>query len=655
MRIAEQKIEEVRRASDIVDVIAGYVKLKKRGKNFLGRCPFHTEKTPSFNVSPDRQMYHCFGCGVGGNVFTFVMEHDKVSFVEAVRTLAERAGISLPQESSTDREYVTENEALYNVCKVAGRFFYDNMMNTVEGQLAYQYFKHRGFTEETIRMFGLGYSMNAWDALLKHGENEKLDLTLLEKAGLLIKREDAVPVGRQGSGMYDRFRGRAMFPIFSVTGRVIGFGARKLREDDAIPGKYINSPETPIYVKSRSLYGISQAKEAIREKEFAILVEGYADLISVFQAGIKNIVASSGTALTEEQIELISRYAKNITLVYDADSAGSKATLRGVDLIIEQGLDVKVATLPEGDDPDSFVKKNGGAAFEQLLSDAVSFLDFKARMFQLQGALETPEGQAEAVRSVVETLAKMKDELKRSFYVKKLAERYGLYESVLYRELEKLIGKERTRQHFAQQREEQAQAQNPVRMDSFGEPATQQALHQQSAAVPVAERELLKLILDHGNDMVHYVFSQVGLELITHAQMYRALEVILPHAERNDEWDANTLMNEVADADLRRFIADISFTKYELSKGWKEMDALPEEANPGEIAERCMIILKKTEIEKRLAENQQRMKEVSSRGDDLKHFVEQHQLLMKEKKELEVYGLAGAPPVPTDEQAAQGN
>lgn len=636
MRIGEQKIEEVRRASDIVDVISGYVKLKKRGKNFLGLCPFHTEKTPSFNVSPDRQMYHCFGCGVGGNVFTFVMEHDKVSFVEAVRTLAERAGISLPHETAPDREQVTENEALYNICKIAGRFFFDNMMNTVEGQLAYQYFKHRGFTDETIRAFGLGYSMNAWDALLKHAENEKLDLQLMEKAGLVITREDAVPAGRQGSGKYDRFRGRAMFPIFSVTGRVIGFGARKLREDDPIPGKYINSPETPIYVKSRSLYGIFHAKEAIREKEFAILVEGYADVISVFQAGIKNVVASSGTALTEEQIELISRYAKNITLVYDADSAGSKAALRGVDLIIEQGLDVKVATLPEGEDPDSFVKKNGGEAFEQLLNDAVSFLDFKARMFQVHGALETPEGQAEAVRSVVETLAKMKDELKRSFYVKRLAERYGLYESVLYRELEKLIGKERTRQHFAQQREEQAQSLNP-------EPRSEQALHQRSDAVPVAERDLLKLILDHGNEMVHYVFSHVGLELFTHPQVRRALELIIPHAERNDEWDANSLLNEIEDTELRRFLADISFTKYELSKGWQEMDAVPEEVDPGEIAERCMVLLKKTKIEALLAENQRHMKEASARGENLKGFVEQHQLLMKEKKELEVYGLASPP------------
>lgn len=391
MRIPETKIDEIRSASNIVDVISSYVSLKKRGKNFLGLCPFHKEKTPSFNVSPDKQMYHCFGCGVGGNAFTFVMELEKVSFIEAVRTLADRAGITLPTEGG-DTTQATENEGLYNVCRLAGLHFHENLMSTVEGKLALEYFHHRGFADETIRKFGLGYSMNSWDDLLKHAQAKDIDTTILEKAGLVIRRED-------NSGLYDRFRGRAMFPIFSPSGRPIGFGARKMREDDPVPGKYINSPETPVYVKSQNLYGLFHAKEAIREKENAILVEGYADLISVFQAGIENIIASSGTALTEEQILLIGRYAKNITLVYDADSAGSKATMRGVDMIIENGLEVKVAELPAGEDPDSFVRKHGGKEFQKLLDGAVTFLDFKARSFQQQGLLETPEGQTRAVRS----------------------------------------------------------------------------------------------------------------------------------------------------------------------------------------------------------------------------------------------------------------
>ncbi|MBI5474371.1 MAG: DNA primase [Ignavibacteriae bacterium] len=642
MRIPENKIEEVRHASDVVDVISNYVKLKRRGKNYIGLCPFHTEKTPSFNVSPERQMYHCFGCGVGGNVITFVMEYEKVSFVEAIRTLADRAGISLPQEGVVDdKEKITESESLYAVCRAAARFFYDNMTTTVEGQLALEYFRHRGFSDETVRAFGLGYSMNAWDTLLKFAEREKLPLEMMEKAGLLIQREDK-------SGYYDRFRGRAMFPIFAVTGRVIGFGARKLREDDPLPGKYINSPETPIYVKSKSLYGISHAKDAIREKEYAILVEGYADLISVYQAGIKNIVASSGTALTDEQIELIGRYAKKVTLVYDADSAGSKATMRGVDLIIEQGLDVRIAELPEGDDPDSFVKTNGGEAFQKLLDEAASFLDFKARLFQSQGMLETPEGQAQAVRSIVETIAKMKDELKRGFYIKSLSERYGIYESTLYRELEKLLGKERGRERIERLRDERLRDERhrDERSQSLNPESSIQQASSRPSSVPAPERDLLTLMLEHGNEMVGYVFTHVKLEHFTHPLAQKVLALIIPHLERSEKWDTNSLIDETDNVELRRFITDITFSKYELSKGWKEQGAMPEEADPGDIADSCMMILKRQELERLIAENQQHMKEAAARGEEVRRFAEHHQLLMREKKDLEMYGLTGEREVP---------
>lgn len=632
MRIPEAKIDEIRNASDIVDVISGYVKLKKRGKNYLGLCPFHTEKTPSFSVSVERQMYHCFGCGAGGNVFTFVMEYEKVSFVEALRTLAERAGIALPQEGVEEGEKATETEELYNACRAAAKFFHNNMINTVEGKLALEYFKHRGFTEETIRSFGLGYSMNAWDSLLRFAESEKLSIPLLERAGLLVKRED-------NAKYYDRFRGRAMFPIFSATGRVIGFGARKLRDDDPLPGKYVNSPETPIYVKSRTLYGISHAREAIREREYAILVEGYADLISVYQAGIKNVVASSGTALTPEQIELIGRYARKVVVVYDADSAGSKAALRGVDLIIEQGLDVRIAALPEGDDPDSFVKKHGGDAFQQLLDEAVSFIDFKARMFQLQGDLDSPERQTEAVRSIVGTLAKMKDELKRSFYIKNVAERYGIYESTLYRELEKIIGKERTRERYERQRHEAALTVEQA------EPA-ESPITPASAEVPAVERDLLRLMIDHGPEMVRFVFSHVSLEHFHHPKTLRVLAMILARVERNEACDAATLIDQADDAEIRHFIADVTFSKYDLSKGWQELDALPEEADPGEVAERCLMILKRQELDRLLAENQKQMKQAATQHKDLRPFLEIHRQLLFEKKDLEAYGLTGERTVP---------
>lgn len=616
MRIPDTKIDDVRTASDIVDVVSSHVSLKKRGKNYVGLCPFHQEKTPSFNVSPDRQMYHCFGCGVGGNVFTFVMELERVSFVEALRTLADRAGIALPAERPEDRAQATENEGLYIVCRKAGLYYYENLTDTVEGKLALEYFHHRGLTDETIRKFGLGYAMNSWDGLIKFAEREGIDIATLEKDGLALKREDA-------GGYYDRFRGRAMFPFFSTSGRTVGFGARKLREDDPL-GKYMNSPETPIYNKSRILYGIFQSKDAIREKEFAVLVEGYIDLISLFQAGVENVVATSGTALTEEQIQLIGRYAKNITLVYDADSAGSKASIRGVDLIIENGLDVRIAELPSGEDPDSFVKKNGGPAFQRLVENAVSFLDFKAMLFQAEGLFDTPDGQTQVVRSIVETISKMKDELKRSFYVKRVSEKYGIYETVLYRELEKLIGQARARGQFIPRSNVDVgiQQRGSVRQSQSG------------PDIPAPERDLLKLMLEHENEMVRFVITNFEPAMFTSQQAQQVIRLLVRRTESGEKWDANSLINEVEDAELKHLIANLLFSEFEISKGWAEMDSLPEVANPWEVAERCIAKLRIQKIDALIAENQRRMKEAEVRGEVLTEYHERNNTLNREKSEI---------------------
>jgi DNA primase len=618
MRIADEKIEEIRRSSDIVDVISSYLPLKKRGKNYLGLCPFHQEKTPSFNVSPEKQMFHCFGCGVGGNVFTFVMDIEKVSFVESVRTLAERAGISLP-ESPADRAQATEYEGLYDACKAAGLHYYDILTNSSEGQLALEYFRHRGFSDGTIRKFGLGYAKNGWDDLVKFAEAQKQDLAQYEKAGLILMREE-------GKTYYDRFRGRAMFPIFSPSGRTIGFGARRMREDDPL-GKYINSPETPIYNKSRNLYGLYHSKEAIREKGFAILVEGYADLISVYQAGIENIVASSGTALTDDQIDLVGRYAKTITLVYDADSAGSKATMRGVDLIIEHGLDVNVATLPEGEDPDSFVKSQGGPAFSARIATAVSFLDFKAAAFREQGLLSTPEGKTRAVRSIVETIARVKDEIKRNFYIQSVAEKFQIYESVLFRELESILGRERNRPAYRGARE--VPGSRPAEPARVAVPAN----------VPLSppERDLLKVMLDVGPPMVRFVFGHITPEAFANLPARKCAELLIQ--KREADWDATSLLNEVGEDDMKRFIADIVFTKYEISKGWSGV----EDPDPWVIAEGSIIRLKTEVIDRKIAENFRLLKSAQHDGAALGEYQEEHVRLQKEKKEVETTRLLDRP------------
>ncbi len=615
MRYPPEKIDEVRNATDIVELIGGSVRLKKRGKNFVGLCPFHTEKTPSFTVSPGKQMYHCFGCGVGGNVFTFVMELEKVSFPEAVRSLAERAGIVLPQSSAVSDLAPSETEALYEACSAAGRFFFRNLTETTEGKLALEYFRYRGFSDETIKAFGLGYALNSWDALIEHAESLHIPRETLEKAGLVRKRDDGT--------VYDYFRGRAMFPIFSTPGRVVGFGARKMREDDPL-GKYINSPETQIYNKSRILYGMYQAKDAIREKDNAILVEGYADLISLYQAGIHYVVASSGTALTSEQIQLLGRYTRSITVVYDADSAGSKAALRGVDLILENDLDVRVAQLHAGEDPDSFVRKHGGAAFEDLLARSISFVDFIAHAYEEQGKLQTPEGQAEAVRAIVQTITKMKDELKRHIYVKHVAEKYKLYESVLYREMEKYLPRARLPKT----------AGLSTRAVPVLEPQLSEAPPFASSAIPAAERDLLHAMLEGRADVVTMIFQQVSPEEFSHPQARSLAYFVKDVWELGGGVDSARLMNEVEDEDAKRLIADLVFNKYELSKGWKKSGVEITEADTVEVARDAMTFLRRRALERRMEDNERQLKEAAGRPDDESILLSRQKQLLEEMKAL---------------------
>jgi DNA primase len=611
MRIPDTVIDEIRTASDIVDVISVYVPLRKRGKNFVGLCPFHQEKTPSFSVSAEKQMFYCFGCSKGGNVFTFVMEHDKVSFVEAARSLAKRAGIAIPEETYEESAQATENEKLYSACRLAAEFFSSNL-TTVEGKLALEYFKHRGFTPETIRRFGLGYALNAWDGLAKHVERSRLDLESYERAGLIMKRDD-------GSGYYDRFRGRAMFPFYSLSGRVLAFGARKMREDDPL-GKYINSPETPIFDKGKNLYGLFQAREAIRAMEFAIFVEGYADLISVSQAGIENVVASSGTALTEDQIRLVGRYTREVTLVYDADSAGSKATLRGVDLAIEGGLDVKVVQLPEGEDPDSFVRKQGGAAFRTMLAGATSFLEFKANFFRDQGLLATPEGKTRAVRSIVETLAHMKDELKRTIYLKSLAEKYDLYETVLFRELEKILGKESSRHRY----DARPEVVTP----------TQRVMASTAAAPlpplpPAAEQDLVRIMLVHKSEAISFVFNSITVDHFVHPLSRAVVDLIL--RQEGDAWDATSLLDQATDPSLKNYVAGLLSSRYEISKRWASFGSEPEEADPQRVAEDAIFRLKTEVLDRRIEELYRQMKS----GEGMNVTYQQEVIdLQKEKLRL---------------------
>ncbi len=424
MKVPEEIIEQIRRQSDIVEVVGAEIPLRKRGQNYVGLCPFHNEKTPSFNVSPERQIYKCFGCGKAGNAINFVMEFHGLSFPETLKSLAGKLGITLPQDSSEGYQIKHNRQELaYKILEEAAEYYAALLVEPI-GRTALDYFRQRDFSTETIKQFKLGFAPDSWDATRKELAGQGFNDQELIDAGLIVEKEN----GRN----YDRFRNRAIFAIRDFLGRVVGFGARQLGDDKKQP-KYINSPQSIVYNKSKILYGMFEAKNAIRNKQSAILVEGYSDAISLFQAGIENVVASSGTALTPDQLKLLSRYTKKIIIIYDSDSAGVAAAEKGLELAVRQGFDVSIVSLPEGEDPDSIVKKHGKNTFNLYLRQAESFVEFKLSLYTKRGLLDTPPGQAKAIRDVVNIISMVPDRLQHDFYISRIANLMNLNESQIKR------------------------------------------------------------------------------------------------------------------------------------------------------------------------------------------------------------------------------
>jgi DNA primase len=417
-RIPDEIIDEVRQATDIVAVIGQHLPLRKAGQNYRALCPFHQEKTPSFNVNPQKQIWHCFGCGKGGNVFTFLTEYEKVSFGQAVRDLAKKAGIRIPELPGEKPE---GHDLLYQANEFAARFF-QSVLGGDAGAAAREYLDRRGIKQETVELFRLGYAPNAWDELMRAAQAAGHSQALLAEAGLIVPRE-------KGTGHYDRFRHRIMFPFFSLGGRVIGFGGRSL---EASPqAKYLNSPETAIYHKGRGFFGFAQTKTFIMDAGLAVLVEGNFDLLRPFQDGYKNIVATAGTALTPDQARLLSRYAKTVVICYDPDGPGLAAAERAVEPLLEAGLDVRVALLPEGRDPDAVVSQDGAAAFGRIVEQAVSFVEFRVMRARKSRDLSLPAEKSQLVNGLLGLAALVADPVRRSLYYKEIAEMAGLEESLV--------------------------------------------------------------------------------------------------------------------------------------------------------------------------------------------------------------------------------
>ncbi len=447
MRISDHNIEEIRSAMDIIEVVEDFVPLKKKGQNWWALSPFTNEKTPSFSVSPAKGIFKCFSTGKGGDSITFVMEMEGIGYVEALKYLAKKYNIELEQKEMTDaqKEAHSIRESLFIALNFAKNYFQEQLTKTEAGKaIGLSYFKQRGFNDKIIEEFELGYSQDEWqnfeNAALKNGYSKEV----LEQAGLVVAKED----GKR----YDRFRGRVMFPIHNLSGRTIGFGARTLKKDKM--AKYLNSPESDVYHKSDVLYGLFQAKKAIRNEDNCYLVEGYTDVISLYQNGVENVVSSSGTSLTESQISLIKRFTDNVTVLYDGDSAGIKASLRGVDMLLSQGLNVRVVRFPDGEDPDSYVQKIGGSEFRKYLKEtSKDFILFKTDL-QLADTQGSPLKRAEAVRSIVESIAKIPDPIKRTVFCEECSRVLNVDVKILVDEVNKIIVSDREKAYKQNQRAE---------------------------------------------------------------------------------------------------------------------------------------------------------------------------------------------------------
>ncbi len=433
--ITKETIDKVYEAARVEEVIGDFVQLKRAGSNFKGLSPFSDERSPSFMVSPVKQIWKDFSSGKGGNAIAFIMEHEHFTYPEAIRYLAKKYNIEIEETelSNEEKEVANEKESLYLVSEFASKYFQDVLINTEEGKaIAYTYFKERGFTNDTIKKFQLGYSPNTWDALTKEALGKGYNLEFVEKTGLTIVGEDK---------QFDRFKGRVMFPIQSMSGRVLGFGGRILTNDKKA-AKYLNSPESDLYHKSKVLYGIYHAKQAIAKQDRCYLVEGYTDVIQMHQAGIENVVASSGTALTPDQIRLINRLTKNITVLFDGDAAGLRASIRGIDLILEEGMNVKVCAFPDGEDPDSFAKKTPLQELTQYLEDnAMDFIQFKASLL-MKDAKNDPIKKADLIRDMVASISKIPDRIKREVYIQEVSRIMDISEEVLFNTLAQLVKKD---------------------------------------------------------------------------------------------------------------------------------------------------------------------------------------------------------------------
>lgn len=547
--ISKATIDTVYETARVEEVIGDFVQLKRAGTNFKGLSPFSDERSPSFMVSPVKQIWKDFSSGKGGNSVAFLMEHEHFTYPEAIRYLAKKYNIEIEETEQTDEEKINTDvrESMYLVSEFAKNYFHSTLFNSEEGKaIGYSYFKERGFTNDTIKKFSLGYSPESWDAFTKEALGKGYKLEFLESTGLTIPRDDRP---------FDRFKGRVMFPIQSMSGRVLGFGGRILTNDKKA-AKYLNSPESDIYHKSKVLYGIFQAKQAIAKLNNCYLVEGYTDVIQFNQAGIENVVASSGTALTPDQIRLINRLTKNITVLFDGDAAGLRASIRGIDLILEEGMNVKVCAFPDGEDPDSFAKKT---SYDDLVAylenNAKDFIQFKASLL-MNDAKNDPIKKADLIRDMVASISKIPDRIQREIYIQECSRIMDISEQVLVSTLAQLVQKDVSEVGKKQKQEQKAfeivKNENPV----------------QSEKVDVLyrlERKIIEILLLYGNkaeefeDVLLKTNEEGEIENVVEKREYKVYQRIYLSLQEDEVQLANPLFRDIFNDLINYYLQNENF------------------------------------------------------------------------------------------------
>ena len=569
--IDRSTIERILDAAQIVDVVQEFVQLKKRGVNYLGLCPFHNEKTPSFTVSPSKEIFKCFGCGKVGNSVNFVMEHEHLTYPEALKFLARKYHIEVVEKELTQEEIEKQNEreSLLVVSSYAARQFTENLFHSDEGiSIGLTYFKERGFRQDTLKKFEVGYSFDKRDAFSRKALEDGYRQDFLVKTGLSIQHEDK---------LFDRFSSRVMFPIHSLSGQVLGFGGRILKKD-VKTAKYLNSPESEIYHKSRILYGIYQARKSITQEDRCYLVEGYTDVMSLHEANVENVVASSGTSLTQEQVRLIKRFTQNITILYDGDAAGIKASIRGIDLVLEEGMNVKIVLLPENEDPDSYSKKVSNEEFLRYLKDnETDFIRFKTQLL-LSDANTDPVKRADLIRDVVKSIAVIPEAITRTVYIKECSTVLEVSEPILYHEVNKL----RQQKNFQDRNKYPGPEDLPVLPPVIIKPVQREAVSYYS------EKEIIRLLLKFGGveferkvnpedgkeemlTVSDYIVKEIISDELTfdHAVCGRIFEEFRFHADHGlIAGDKQFVKHE--DPQISSLSADLLADSHELSRIWKD-------------------------------------------------------------------------------------